>query len=124
MIEWIVFWIGMAMVFIGAICDLIAAIGLLRFPNFFLRIHSATVGIIGGAVVPLIGISLIALVTPQLGSYRIPFAITSFLSAIIIMIVAPIGTHVLAYAAYHTKSPPPQPIAIDLLEKLKKGEER
>ncbi|MEM4040850.1 MAG: monovalent cation/H(+) antiporter subunit G, partial [Ignisphaera sp.] len=70
MIEWILVIIGEILVIIGAICDLLGAIGLLRFPNFYVRLHALTVGTIGGAFVPLIGVALIAIGSEFLGPYR------------------------------------------------------
>ncbi|WP_297512932.1 monovalent cation/H(+) antiporter subunit G, partial [Thermococcus sp.] len=43
-IEDIIFVIGSVAILIGAIYDLIAAIGLLRFNDFYMRTHAATVG--------------------------------------------------------------------------------
>ncbi len=112
--------VGMGLVAIGAVCDVLAAIGLLRFPNFFLRMHAATVGIVGGAVVPLIGVSLVAIGTNALGSATISFVATCISTAVFILIVAPIGTHILAHAAYHSREPSPQPLEYDALEKGEK----
>ncbi|MEM2698958.1 MAG: monovalent cation/H(+) antiporter subunit G, partial [Ignisphaera sp.] len=61
MISWILIIIGEILIAIGAICDLIAAIGMNRFPNFFVRLHALTVGTIGGAFVPLIGVAILVL---------------------------------------------------------------
>jgi len=57
----VAFLLGAFLVVLGGICDLFGAIGLLKFPNFYVRLHAATVGTIGGAVVPLFGVSMLAL---------------------------------------------------------------
>ncbi|RLG87749.1 MAG: cation:proton antiporter, partial [Thermoprotei archaeon] len=41
MIEDVLVIIGMIMIGVGAIADLIAAIGMNRFKNFYLRLHAA-----------------------------------------------------------------------------------
>ena len=43
----VLFYIGLALVVIGAISDLIGALGMIRFPNFYVRLHAATIGAIG-----------------------------------------------------------------------------
>lgn len=114
MIEQVLFWLGSALFIIGGVFDLLAAIGMLRFPNFYVRLHAATIGAIYGAVLPLIGISLIALGSPQIpGNYTIAGA--SFVTALILLVVAPVGSHVLAHAAHKSKSVSWSPI-VDMLE--------
>jgi len=114
-IEQALLYIGMALVVIGALCDLIAAIGLNRFPNFFVRLHAATVGVIGGAVCPLFGVTLMALACDFLGYWKWFLAGGSFTTALIIMIVAPVGSHALARAA-HRHGIPVEPKVCDFLE--------
>lgn len=103
MIEAILFWIGSVLFIVGGIFDLLAAIGMIRFPNFYVRLHAATIGAIYGAVLPLIGISLMALGLPELPG-NLVIAGASFITALILLVVAPIGSHVLAYAAHRSRS--------------------
>ncbi|AMM53941.1 monovalent cation/H(+) antiporter subunit G [Pyrococcus kukulkanii] len=97
----ILLYIGAALMIIGALCDLLAGIGMLRFKNFYLRLHAATVGTVGGAVVPLIGVALAALDMPSLPG-RFAIAGASFITALIILLVAPAGSTALAYAAHRS----------------------
>ena len=119
-VEWIVFIIGLILVTIGAMCDLAGALGLVRFPNFFVRLHAATVGTIGGAVIPLFGVALIAAVSSQIGPFRWAVAGGAVITAILIMIIAPAGSHALAYAAHKAKIVPVEPKVCDLLEEHEK----
>ncbi|MCD6488178.1 MAG: monovalent cation/H(+) antiporter subunit G [Desulfurococcales archaeon] len=121
-VEWIIFYIGLGLTTLGALCDLFGSLGLLRFPNFYVRLHAATVGIIGGAVVPLIGVGLMSLCSSQLGVYRFAVATIFFLTAFVTMIVAPIGTHALAYASHRGRVVKVEPKVIDMLEKHRGGE--
>jgi len=50
MISGLLFWAGSVLLFIGGVFDLIASIGLIRSPNFYVRLHAATIGAIYGAV--------------------------------------------------------------------------
>lgn len=114
MIEPVMFWIGACLFITGGVFDLLAAIGLLRFPNFYVRLHAATIGAIYGAVLPLIGISLMALGSPEVAG-RYAIAGSSFVTAIIILVVAPIGSHVLAYATHKSRVVTWNPV-VDMLD--------
>ncbi len=109
-------YIGEILVAIGIICDLIASIGMLRFPNFYLRLHAATVGTIGGAFVPLIGVALIAAGSSFLGYYRWFMAGGAIVTAVLILILAPAGSHALARATHRARIVPVKPKIVDHLE--------
>ena len=115
-VEEIVLGLGLVLITIGAICDLLASIGLNKFPNFYVRMHAATIGTIGGAVIPLIGVGLIALISDQLGTYKYMVFGVSIITALLIMIASPTGTHILANAAHKAKLAPVQPKVVDKLE--------
>jgi len=108
--------IGEIAVAIGVITDVIAAIGMLRFPNFFVRLHAATVGTIGGAFLPLIGAALIAAGAEFLGPYRWFMAGGSVITAIVILILAPAGSHALARATHRSRAAKVEPKVVDHLE--------
>jgi len=112
--------IGMALVAVGVFCDLVGSIGLLRFPSFFVRLHAATVGTIGGAAYPLVGVALMALASDFLGSAKWFIMTGSILTAIIITLTAPAGSHALARAA-HRAGIPVEPKVCDLLEEDRGG---
>ncbi|MEZ0394772.1 MAG: monovalent cation/H(+) antiporter subunit G [Desulfurococcaceae archaeon] len=114
MIHEILFWAGAALFTIGGVFDLLASIGMLRFPNFYVRLHAATIGTVYGAAVPLFGISLMALGLPELPG-RLALAGGAFASGIILLLVAPVGSHVLAYAAHKSKAVEWKPY-VDALE--------
>ena len=111
----IIGWIGVALIVLGAIMDLIASIGMHRFRNFYLRLHAATVGMIGGAFYPLIGLGLLSLSLEYLGITRYYIAGISFVSALFVLLTAPVGSHVLARAA-HRAGIKPEPINVDRLQ--------
>lgn len=116
MISWILVIVGEILIAIGAICDLIAAIGMNRFPNFFVRLHALTVGTIGGAFVPLIGVVLLVLGAEFLGVYRFFMAGASIISALLLLFLAPVGSHAIARAAHRSRAAAVHPKVIDRLE--------
>ncbi|MCI4437791.1 MAG: monovalent cation/H(+) antiporter subunit G [Ignisphaera sp.] len=115
MINLILIIIGLTLIAIGVFCYFIGAIGLIRLPNFYTRLHAATVGAIGGAVVPIIGAAILALGYEPLGETRFILAGVAFATSIVMMILAQAGSHALARAAYRARAAPTQPIIYDAL---------
>ncbi len=121
LINWVLVIVGEALIAIGVFCDIMAAIGFFRFPNFYVRLHALTVGAIGGAVLPLIGIALLVAGCGFLGQYRWYVAGGSLVTAVLILILAPVGSHAIARATYRSRAVAPWPIVIDdLAVKLSK----
>ncbi|MEM0099667.1 MAG: monovalent cation/H(+) antiporter subunit G [Desulfurococcaceae archaeon] len=92
--------IGLILLIIGAVFELIGAIGILRLPSFYTRMHALTITTIGGAVVPLIGVAFLAISETSAGSGGLYLAMLCIVSAIMILVVAPTGSHSLIRAAY------------------------
>jgi multicomponent Na+:H+ antiporter subunit G len=107
---------GLALIGLGALSDLIASIGMNRFKNFYLRLHAATVGTIWGAFVPLIGASLVAAGYEELGYYRWFVAGASLVTAILVLILAPAGSHALARATHRARIARVYPCIVDELD--------
>ncbi len=116
MIEEVIFIIGSIAILLGAIYDLIAAIGMLRFPDFYMRSHAATVGTIGGAALPVFGAGLVALVYHPLGSQRFFMAGIAFTVGVLILLIAPTGSHSLVSAVYFGKVGKKPRLVVDQLE--------
>ncbi len=115
-IEDVVFVIGSIAILLGAVYDLIAAIGLLRFPDFYMRTHAATVGTIGGAALPVFGAGLVALVYHPLGPQRFFMAGIAFTVGVLILLIAPTGTHSIVSAVYFGRVGKKPPLVVDQLE--------
>ncbi len=120
----VLIYIGLIMMGIGAVSDLIAAIGINRFKNFYLRLHAATIGTIWGAFVPIVGASILALGYEALGYYRWFMAGAGFITALLILILAPAGSHALARATHRAHIVKVEPCIADHLDEsmcVKKG---
>ena len=76
----------------GALSCLIASIGVLRFPDFFTRIHAASKAGSLGAGLPLLAVSL--------ALWDTSVTIRTLATAGFVLLTAPIAAHVLGYAAY------------------------
>jgi multicomponent Na+:H+ antiporter subunit G len=77
---------------IGAACALIGAIGIVRFPDVYNRIHANTVVVVGGVIVTLIGVSVLE----GLSS----FTLKALIIALFLFITNPVGSHAIARAAH------------------------
>ncbi len=122
-IDWILVIAGQILVAIGVTCDLIAAILMIRFPSFYVRLHALTVGSIGGAFVPMIGAALIAAGCEFLGPYRWFMVGASIVVAVIEYILAGAGTHAIARAVHRSRAVEVYPKVVDHLEE-DRGRER
>ncbi|MCP3680140.1 MAG: monovalent cation/H(+) antiporter subunit G [Gammaproteobacteria bacterium] len=84
-------------IFIGALFTVIAALGILRFPDLLLRMHAATkAGSLGVGLV-MFGVMFHFL--------SLMVTIKAILIILFIFITTPIGAHMLARAAYFIKIP-------------------
>ncbi|ALM74610.1 monovalent cation/H(+) antiporter subunit G [Thermococcus barophilus] len=90
--------IGTALLLFGLIFDIFGAVGMHRFDSFYLRIHAATLGTIGGKFYPFVGVALIAFDRGMNATAGIALAM-----AFILLIASPIGAHALVYAGAKTK---------------------
>lgn len=90
---------GLVLLGIGGVFELLGAIGILRFPYFYLRAHAATMTVVGGTVTPLIGISLVSIA--EMGLDGLYFAAICTITAVLILITAPTGSHLLVKASYY-----------------------
>lgn len=90
--------IGSVLLFAGLAFMLIGSIGIVRFPDFFTRVHAASVVDTVGIVVALLGIAVLAGVSFDGGK-------TLFV-AFLLMLTNPVFTHALAKAAHRRKVRP------------------
>lgn len=86
------YWIGSGLVGLGALLALFGAIGVLRFPDVYTRIHAASVTDTGGATLILLGLGLIAGATPEALKLALIWAF--------IMLTTPAAANALANGAY------------------------
>lgn len=84
--------LGAALVFVGALISLVAAVGVLRLPDFFMRMHAATKAGVGGAGLVMLGVGFnegTALVWAKV-----------LLVVFFLLLTTPIAGHLLGRAGY------------------------
>ena len=94
--------IGGVLIFIGGVFDLIAAIGVNRFPDLYTRLHAVIIGTIGGAVYPIIGSALLVASLDIPLAMKLSFVLPMLFIAVLIIVTAPTGSHIVARAAYRS----------------------
>lgn len=77
---------------IGSACALIGALGIVRFPDVYNRIHANTIVVVGGAMVMMIGAGIIGGITI--------FTLKALIIAIFIFLTNPVSAHAIARAAH------------------------
>lgn len=94
-------YLGLFLLGVGCFFELTGAVGVLRFPDFYTRAHATTMTIVGGTVIPLIGIALVSIAWSGLEGLHL--ALVCIISSVIILVTAPTGTHVIMRAALISK---------------------
>lgn len=86
-------WIGGGMTVVGALFMVISALGLLRMPDIFTRLHASSVADTAGAGFIFVG--LLVLEGFTLVGARLVFLLMAF------ALMGPVATHAVARAALH-----------------------
>ena len=84
--------IGGSLAIVGALLAVIGALGVIRFPDFFTRVHAASITDTGGATLLISGLAIISgisLITLKL-----------IVIWVFIMLTSPTAAHALASAAF------------------------
>ena len=82
---------------VGAFFAFVAALGVIRLPDFYMRMHAATKAGAFGATLLLLAAAI------HFGSMRA--SITSLLIIVFFYLTTPIAAQIIAQAAYRTKVP-------------------
>ncbi len=83
---------------LGAGFCLIAAIGIIRLPDVYSRLHAASKAVMLGVALPLIAVCI--------ASPTAPVLIKSLFSMVFICLTTPVAAHLIARAAYREGVPP------------------
>jgi multicomponent Na+:H+ antiporter subunit G len=100
---------------IGAFCSVVGAIGMIRFPGYFVRLHAATVSVIGGGFTTLLGLAFYSAATVTDTGLRFLLSSGAITVAIFVFITSPVSTHAVARAS-HKFGVPVEPKVCDKLE--------
>jgi multicomponent Na+:H+ antiporter subunit G len=89
--------VGIGLMLVGAVFGLVAAIGVLRMPDIFLRMHASTKSATLGIAMIMLGASL----------YFNNLAVTARSLAVVVFLftTAPVAAHMVGRAAYFSRVP-------------------
>lgn len=90
-------WIGAALLLGGSIVCLFAAIGVLRLPDFFMRMHAATKAGAAGAGLVLLGVAAF--------DASIATWIKAMLALFFLLVTTPVAGHLIGRAGYVSGAP-------------------
>ncbi len=99
-------WSVAALLVTGGAFVLIGAIGMVRFPDFYMRLHAPTKA-------TTLGVGGVLLASLAVSWWRGEFGVPELLIAVFLFITAPVSANLLAKAAMHLRVPskagdPPQ----------------
>ncbi len=93
------------LVAVGGVFVLVAAIGLLRLPDFYMRLHAPTKA-------ATLGLGCLLLAALLVAALQGRFGVAELLITLFVFVTAPVSANVLAQAALHLKvpavAPPPR----------------
>ncbi len=102
------YYLAGILLIVGALFSFLAALGLVRLPDLYSRMHAASKAGTVGSGLALIAIALV--------SFDSAVILRAFVGIIFFMLTAPISAHLLARASYIAGYRPGKPLVLDDLE--------
>ena len=102
-LHWALEWLLAALLVLGGVFTLFGAIGLVRFPDFYMRLHAPTKATtlgVGGVLLASMGL------TWATGGY----GLHELLITLFLFVTAPVSANLLALAALHLRVPSRAPL--------------
>jgi multicomponent K+:H+ antiporter subunit G len=100
-------WSIAALLVVGGVFTLVGAIGMIRFPDFFMRLHAPTKA-------TTLGVGGVLLASMGFGWAYGPLGLHELLITLFLFVTAPVSACLLAKAALHRRAPSRAPLADDL----------
>jgi multicomponent K+:H+ antiporter subunit G len=94
----VVEWLAAALILIGAFFLLVGAIGMVRLPDFYMRLHAPTKS-------STLGVGGVLLASLLLGWSQERLAVAELLITLFVFVTAPVSANLLAQAALHLRLP-------------------
>ena len=88
----IALWLAGVLLILGALFTLLAAIGVVRLPDLYMRMHAASkAGVVGGGLV---------LLAVAVASIDAAVALRAIMGVVFLILTTPVAAHLLARASY------------------------
>ncbi len=115
-----IFYILLVLVCIGLLFNLLAVVGLFRFPDVYTRLHAATKCTTFGTIfICIASIVFCVSLACTKGSYGI--ALHALVALVAILLTNPTGAHAISQASYKSGYKPVNAV-VDKLAKVKQGD--
>lgn len=101
-------WLAAAFILVGAFFLLVGAIGLIRLPDFYMRLHAPTKA-------STLGVGGVLLASIVLSAAQGRPGIPELLITLFVFVTAPVSANLLAQAALHLRLPSRAPLPSDVL---------
>lgn len=101
-------WLAAALIVIGAFFLLVGAIGMVRLPDFYMRLHAPTKS-------STLGVGGVLLASLVVGWAQGQFGVAELLITLFVFVTAPVSANLLAQAALHLKLPSKAPVPQDVV---------
>jgi multicomponent Na+:H+ antiporter subunit G len=85
-------WLAYLLLGTGSFCALVGAVGIVRLPDVYNRLHAQTVVVVGGAMVSMLGSGI-------LGGVNL-FTLKAIVIMLFVFLTAPVASHAIARAAH------------------------
>lgn len=115
MLDLVLLAISYVLMSIGSFCSVVGAIGIIRFPNYFVRLHASTVSVIGGGFTTLLGLAFYSAAAVADASLKFLLSSGAVVVALFLFFTSPVSTHAAARAS-HKYGVPVEPKVCDKLE--------
>jgi multicomponent K+:H+ antiporter subunit G len=92
---------------VGGVFTVVGALGMLRFPDFFMRLHAPTKA-------TTLGVGGVLVASLLLHWLRGEFGVHELLITLFLFVTAPVSANLMAKAALHLRSPSRAPTPTDL----------
>ena len=100
-------WLASALILVGAFFLLVGALGMVRLPDFYMRLHAPTKA-------STLGVGGVLLASLVLGWSQGRFAVAELLITVFVFVTAPVSANLLAQAALHLRLPSRAPSPAEL----------
>ncbi|MCR6673365.1 monovalent cation/H(+) antiporter subunit G [Devosia ginsengisoli] len=108
MIAAIAIYAGCILLLLGALFSLIAAIGVVRLPDLYTRMHAASkAGAVGGGLV-LLAVALLC--------FDVGVGLRAIIGFVFLLLTTPVSAHLLARASYRTTDQLQMKMVVDELK--------
>lgn len=96
-------WPVAFLLIVGGVFALVGAVGMLRFPDFFMRMHAPTKA-------TTLGVGGVLVASLLVGWTRGEFGLNLLLITLFLFVTAPVSANLMAQAALHLRSPSNAPV--------------